>query len=140
MSAARKVPAAAVLIIGVGAVAGCGSSPDASVSVTLYQSPEQATLSWFSAINHRDKTAVVDHLTRAAAHRTGWGSVATSAWSTFSALHCKPAIRQSATSASVYCAFKESQSPSEGNPDSFWTVYLHRQPDGRWLITDYGQP
>jgi hypothetical protein len=28
---------------------------------------------------------------------------------------------------------------SVGNPDSFWTVYLRRQPDGRWLITNYGQ-
>lgn len=106
----------------------------------LYQSPEQAALSWFSAINDKNMAAVVSHLTRAAARRTGWVSVDPSTWSTFSALHCKPAIRQSTISASVYCAFKESKSPSEGNPDSFWTVYLHRQPDGRWLITDYGQP
>jgi hypothetical protein len=35
--------------------------------------------------------------------------------------------------------FSESQAPSAGNPDSFWTVDLKRQPDERWLITDYGQ-
>ena len=26
-----------------------------------------------------------------------------------------------------------------GNPDSFWTIHLQRQPDGRWLIDNYGQ-
>jgi len=36
-------------------------------------------------------------------------------------------------------ASAESQSPSEGNPDTFWTVSLARQPNGRWLIDNYGQ-
>ena len=44
-----------------------------------------------------------------------------------------------ATTASVDCAFSESQAPAVGNPDSFWTVSLQRQPDGRWLIDSYGQ-
>jgi hypothetical protein len=39
----------------------------------------------------------------------------------------------------VYCTFSESQAPAVGNPDSFWTVELQRQPDGRWLISSYGQ-
>lgn len=153
MKAACSVTAGAALIVCALTVAGCGSSQDskvsspvsdkpgrANVSVALYQSPEQATLSWFSAINHKDRVAAVAHFTRAAAGQMNWGGGDTSTWSTFSALRCKPAIRHSATTASVYCTFKESQSLSEGNPDSFWTVYLHRQSDGRWLITGYGQP
>ena len=67
-----------------------------------------------------------------------WGNGDTSAWPVFSALHCKLASR-GATTASVYCTFSESQAPAVGNPDSFWTVYLQRQPDGRWLIDNYGQ-
>jgi hypothetical protein len=108
--------------------------------VALYQSPEQATLSWFSAINHKDLAAVLAHFTTAAANQMGssWTNWDTSAWPTFSALPCRQ-LSRSVTTASVYCTFKESQAPSVGNPDSFWTVYLQRQADGRWLITNYGQ-
>jgi hypothetical protein len=65
--------AATVIVVGV-VVAGCGSSPSpkaspaishdpgqAGVSVALFQSPERATLSWFSAVNHKDKAAAVAH-------------------------------------------------------------------------------
>ena len=67
-----------------------------------------------------------------------WGNGDTSTWPTFSALHCKQ-VTSSAAIASVYCAFSESQAPSAGNPDSFWTITLERQPDKQWLITSYGQ-
>ena len=66
-----------------------------------------------------------------------WGNGDTSTWSTFTKLRCKP-LSQGAESATVYCSFDESQSPSEGNPDSSWTVSLARQPDGRRLIGNYG--
>jgi hypothetical protein len=66
------------------------------------------------------------------------GNGDTSTWATFSALHCKQ-VSRTATTAAVYCTFNESQAPSNGTPSSFWTVSLHRQPDGRWLITNYGQ-
>jgi hypothetical protein len=67
-----------------------------------------------------------------------WGGGDTSTWSTFTDLHCKT-LKQSARTATVYCSFKESASPSEGNPDSFWTVSLERTPSGHWLINNYGQ-
>lgn len=143
---------AATLIACAVAASGCGSSQapklsssasPAPVRVSLpaawsYQSPEQATLSWFYAINHKDKAAAVAHFEPAAADQMDWGDGDTSTWPMFSALHCKP-TSQTATTASVYCTFTESQASSVGNPDSFWTVELHRQPDGRWLITSYGQ-
>ena len=109
----------------------------ASVSAVLYQSPEQATLSWFFAINHKDDAAAVAHFEPAAADQMNWGNGDTSTWATFSALHCRQVSRKAMT-ASVFCTFRESQAPSVGNPDSFWTVDLHRQPDWRWLITGYG--
>jgi len=156
MKAQWGVTAGATLIV-CAVATGCGSSPDSKASalsspvsgtpsqtsvpaVALYQSPEQATLSWFSAIDHKDRAAVLAHFTTAAANQMGlgWTTWDTSAWPTFSALHCRQLGRSAAT-ASVYCTFKESQAPSVGNPDSFWTVYLQRQADGRWLITNYGQ-
>ena len=151
MRATRGITAAAILIAGAGAAAGCGSSPGAktssqtshqpgraTVSAALYQSPKQATLSWFFAINHKNKAAAIAHFEPAAANQMNWGNGDTSTWATFSALHCRQ-VSRSAITASVYCTFKESQAPSVGNPDSFWTIYLHRQPNGRWLITNYGQ-
>jgi hypothetical protein len=151
MRAAWGVPAAVAIIVG--AVAGCGMSPGSKVvalasakpgrgsvsAAWLYRSPEQATLSWFFAINHKDKAAAIAHFEPAAAGQMDWGNGDTSTWATFSALHCKQ-VSRSVTTASVHCTFKESQAPSNGNPDSFWTVYLHRQAGGRWLITNYGQP
>ena len=143
---------AATLIACAIAAAGCSSSPDSKAfspssqtpgtadlpASSSYQSPEQATLSWFYAINHKDKAAAVAHFEPAAADQMDWGDGDTSTWPTFSALHCKP-TSQSATTALVYCTFSESQAPAVGNPDNFWTIELHRQPDGRWLISNYGQ-
>ena len=110
----------------------------ASVSTAAFATPLQATLSWFAAVNARDREAAVAHFVPADAGMMNWGNGDTSTWSTFTRLHCKP-LSQDAASATVYCSFDESQSPSEGNPDSFWTVWLARQPDGRWLIDNYGQ-
>ena len=151
MRAEWYVSAGAILVV-CAAVAGCGSPPSSRVSspvpdklrqasvpaVASYQSPEQATLSWFSAINHKDKAAAIAHFAAAAADQMNWGNGDTSTWPTFSSLHCRQ-VSRSATAASVNCTFSESQAESVGNPDSFWTVDLKRQPDNRWLITNYGQ-
>lgn len=128
--------AAGAVAVGSLAVAGCGGSP-APAPGAVYQAPEPATVSWFYAINHKDKADTVAHLTRAAEEQTGWGAIATSKWSTFTALHCK-LVSQASRTASVRCTFVESRSPSEGNPDNFWTVYLTRV-HRRWLINSYGQ-
>ena len=158
MTARWGIVAAVTLIACAVTVSACGSSQDSKVSskkvslkadsptperadlpaASLYQSPEQATLSWFYAINHKDKAAAIAHFTHAAADMMNWGNGDTSTWPTFSALRCKP-TSQNATTASVSCTFSESQAPSVGNPDSFWAVDLQRQSDGRWLIDNYGQ-
>lgn len=118
--------------------AGCGSSAPVSVAVASYQTPEQATLSWFSAINQKDKAAAVGHFAPAAAYMMAWGGGDTSTWATFSDIHCK-LLNLNGTDATVNCTFVESQAPSVGNPDSFWDIYLVQQPGKRWLITNYGQ-
>ena len=113
--------------------AGCGSAPHPAVSakpvsakparasvgleaVAEYQSPEQATLSWFAAINQKDEAAAIAHFEPAAVGMMNWGDGDTTTWPTFSALHCAQ-VNRSGVTASVHCTFSESQAPSVGNPD-----------------------
>ncbi len=110
----------------------------APVPEPAFATPLAATLSWFAAVNAKDRAAAVAHFVPADASMMGWGNGDTSTWSTFTRLRCKP-LSSGAASATVYCSFDESQSPSEGNPGTFWTVWLARQTDGRWLINNYGQ-
>jgi hypothetical protein len=102
----------------------------------LYQSPEQAAVSWFYAINHKDMVAAVAHFAPAAASAMDWYG-GTSAYPTFSQLRCRQ-ISIYGTTATVYCTFKELHVEPGIQVNNFWTVGLQRQPDGRWLITNYG--
>lgn len=134
------------------AVAACSSAPGSKPSVqtshkpggasisaaALYQSPEQATLSWFYALNHKDMAAAVAHFQSAAAYMMTDGYGGPAAWPTFSALHCRQ-VSASSDTAVVLCTFSESGGLAGVQQDNFWTVDLDRQPDGRWLITNYGQ-
>ena len=112
------------------------AAPAAS-PVASFATPLQAALSWFAAVNAKDRAAAVAHFLPARANEMNWGGGDTATWSTFTGVRCQT-TSQAAASAAVYCSFAESASPSEGNPDSSWTVWLDRQPDGRWLIEDYG--
>lgn len=152
MNALQSAAVAAALSTGAAALAGCGSSPGPAVSTASahmpghggnptsaqYGSPVRAALSWFSAINNKDKDTAAAHFEPAAAGQMNWGNGDTANWPTFSALHCRQTTRSPAT-ASVYCTFTESQAPAAGNPDSFWNITLALQPDKQWLITSYGQ-
>jgi hypothetical protein len=110
----------------------------APVPESSFATPLKATLSWFAAVDAKDSAASVAHFSPADASKMDWGNGDTSTWPTFTRLHCKP-LSSGAASATVYCSFDESQSPSEGNPDTFWTVWLTHQTGGRWLIDNYGQ-
>jgi hypothetical protein len=155
MGATRGVTAAAaVVIVGASAVAACSSAPGskpsaqtshkpgrASISAAAlyqYQSPEQATLSWFYALNHKDMAAAAAHFEPARAFMMTAGYGGASAWPTFSALHCRQ-LSTYGTTATVLCTFNEVHAEPGIQADNFWTVELQRQPDGRWLITNYGQ-
>ena len=95
-------------------------------------------MSWFYAVNHKDRAAAVAHFAASSAGLMNWGNGDTSTWPTFSGLQCRP-VSDAGGTATVNCTFSESQAPAAGNPDSWWNVELQRQPDGRWLITNYGQ-
>ena len=103
-------------------VLGCGPTrPAVSSSPTLppptKQSPEQATLAWFSAVDHKDKAEAVADFEPSAADQTNWGNGNTSTWPTFSAIHCKP-LQQKANTASVYCILAAAFLPSHQRPPS----------------------
>lgn len=94
-------------------------------------------MSWFYALNHKDKAAAIAHFTPAAAGmmRDSYGGAA--AYPTFSQLHCRQ-ISSYGTTATVLCTFTELHPEPGTQVDNFWTLELQRQPDGRWLITNYG--
>jgi hypothetical protein len=59
---------------------------------------------------------------------------------TFRHVHCSLSS-EDGTSAHVYCTFADIYDPEAGmSGDSFWSVFLQREPSGRWLINNYGQP
>ena len=67
-----------------------------------------------------------------------WMNGSASNQSTFSGVRCKT-IARSSIKAVVNCTLKESTSPTEGNPDSFWNLSMVMSSDSRWLIDNYGQ-
>lgn len=102
----------------------------------LRSTPVRVTLAWFKAINDKNAKKPRSYFTPGARYMMDWGPA--SSWSTFTKLQCQ-SLSMTATDAVVKCTFHESQSPSEGNPDTFWSIEL-RHYRGRWLIDNYGQP
>lgn len=123
------------VLIGVGtALTCCGDSPVPAKAST----PLAAAQSWFTAINAKNLRSAQGHFVASQRSMMDWGGGDTATWSTFTKLHCKT-LNDSGEAATVYCSFTESASPSEGNPDSFWTISLQRKVPGPWLINNYGR-
>ncbi len=99
--------------------------------------PLSSTQGWFKAINAHDRRQLLFYVASSAQDQMGRARPSV-AWSKFTDLHCKAPKTPSRTRADVRCTFHESASPSEGNPDSFWDIYLHHTSSG-WLIYSYGQ-
>lgn len=99
--------------------------------------PLSSTLGWFKAINAHDRSKLLFYVAASAKDQMGWARPSV-AWSKFTHLHCKTRKVSGRTSADVRCTFHESASPTEGNPDNFWDVYLVHSRAG-WLINNYGQ-
>ena len=133
--------AAGAVLAAVLVTAGCSAGEAAGVSPSAFDSPTTATLSWFAAVNHKDRSASLAHFETGSAEIADWGT-GPSSWPTFSAVECKDgteATSDRTTGARIHCTFRESDAPSVGQPSSWWDVYLRRQQDGRWLIYSYGQ-
>lgn len=118
-------------------VGGCGAAPSGTASGFSRATPLKSTLGWFQAINAHDRHRLLAYVALDARDQVGWARQSVQ-WSTFTRLHCKRVGNASPQQAVVDCTFVESASPTEGNPDSFWDVYLEHTSSG-WLIDNYGQ-
>lgn len=72
-------------------------------------------MSWFSAIDGKDRSATLSHFRQDAGERSAWTD--------------DPAGR----------TFHESSAPDVGQPDSFWDVDLVKDARDQWLVDNYGQ-
>jgi hypothetical protein len=115
----------------------CTSGSSSTATKTL--TPVETAMAWFHAINTDNVTAARGLFVPSQRQQIAWMDHPRSDLSAFSDLHCA-SESASANKAAVRCTFKESASPYEGNPDSFWSVYMQRAPAGGWLINGYGQP
>jgi hypothetical protein len=60
----------------------------ATVSAASFATPLQATLSWFAAVNAKDRAAAVAHFVPADEDMMDWGNGDTSTWPAFTRLRC----------------------------------------------------
>jgi hypothetical protein len=96
-----------------------------------------STQGWFKAINAHNRKQLLSYVAPSARDQMAWAQPS-SAWAKFTDLHCKTRKSAGRSSADVRCTFHQSASPTEGNPDSLWDIYLRHTSSG-WLIYNYGQ-
>jgi hypothetical protein len=120
-------------------LAACSSSAatGASSSATTL-TPQATALAWFHAINTNNVAAARRLFTPTGINMITWMNGPPSDQSTFSSVSCQT-VSKTDSNSTVHCTFKESASPSEGNPDSFWNLSMVKSSDNRWLIDNYGQ-
>ena len=120
-------------------LSGCGFG-DASTArpSTKYETPTQVAMAWFNAINSNDVRAAHRLFEPSQVEQIAWMNEPAADQSKFTNIHCR---RTSLTvdSATVLCTFAESASPTEGNPDTLWSISFHRSLSNGWLIDNYGQ-
>jgi hypothetical protein len=96
-------------------------------------------MAWFDAINRKDGKLAGTYFQPP---NSGYPQ---SIWTNYESngppfTHVKCNLQsQHGPTATVLCTFKETPSPDEANPDTFWSVSLARNGSDRWLITGYGQ-
>jgi hypothetical protein len=91
--------------------------------------PLSSTLGWFKAIKSHDRKKLLSYVAASAQDQMG-SARPSAAWSKFTNLRCKTLKTSGQRSARVRCTFHESASPTEGNPDSFWDIYLRHTHGG----------
>lgn len=98
-----------------------------------FQTPVEATASWFRALNACNVPLINAHFSPS--KRGSWTCI-----DPFTHVHCVSGS-QTPTKATVNCTFDPQNDPRVGNTgDTFWSIYLELSDSGRWLVTDWGQP
>ena len=124
----------AVLIV---LVTVCVGTASAAGGWPSRSTPRGSTLGWFEAINAHDRQRLLFYVAPSAHPQMGWATPSRS-WPKFTKLHCRSRGKSTSSNADLRCFFHESSSLAEGNPASFFDVYLHRFKRS-WLIVSYGQ-
>jgi hypothetical protein len=102
--------------------------------------------SWIKSINAKNVSQSSQFLAPRDKEIMDWNSGDSSGWPTFTGIRCKAESEKASNQKDVLCTFNESpplptvnnEDPPGTYTDDFWTVTLRRQPDGSWLIADYG--
>lgn len=117
----------------------CGPTGQAAArNSTPSLSPTQTALAWFQAINTDNAGAAKKLFLPSQRDQIAWMEQPAADQSTFSNIHCKK-MKGTEVRANVLCTFVESASPTEGNPDTFWTISFSLSKTHKWLISNYGQ-
>jgi hypothetical protein len=133
-------PRSALAIVTSGLLlSGCGFG-DASTarSSTKIETPTLVALAWFKAINSNDIRSAQRLFEPSQVGQIAWMNQPAADQSKFTDIHCRTTALTTNTAA-VLCTFAESASPTEGNPDTLWTISFHRSARNGWLIDNYGQ-
>ncbi len=134
-----------VALVALGAAAcssGSTGAPSATSTGRVPSSRLTATeesLSWFAAVNAKDRDASLAHFAPQARDTADWDDGDVSRWPTFTDVRCTPQGVATTTAATVHCTFVSHGDPSSAG-DTFWTIDYRRTSGGPWLITNYGQP
>jgi cold shock CspA family protein len=115
-----------------------GQEVEFRYEATKQDTPVQTAMAWFHAINSNDGAAARARFAPQDVQMMDWMKGDASQISTFSNIHCQDTVKTK-SSATVHCTFSESNSPTMGNPDTFWNIAMVRGPAGTWLINNYGQ-
>jgi hypothetical protein len=129
--------ALAVLASGV-MLSGCGFGSASPKSASSSQTPTQDAIAWFNAIDANNVRAARSLFEPSQRGQIRWMNQPATDQSKFTDVRCRRTALRTNT-ASVLCTFKESSSPTEGQPDTWWSVEFRRSSNSGWLIDNYGQ-
>lgn len=127
-----------LMTFGVG-MAACSAapSPESGRATPAPASAVEAAYSWFNVINAKNVSQSASYFAPGHEGMMNWNSGDTGEWPTFSNVQCKPLSEKATNQKDVLCSFKESGPPGT-QLDSFWTITFRKQPNGSWLIINYG--
>jgi hypothetical protein len=134
----RRILSSAALLAVLLAVAGCGGGASKRAAFPSRSTPLKSTLGWFAAINAHDRRQLLSYVAPSAQDQMGWARPSVP-WARFKDVRCLAAPDSSHRHPDLRCTFHEVGTVAEeGNPDTFWDVYLEHTGSG-WMIDSYGQ-
>ena len=114
----------------------CGSGDAATAQSSA--TPKQDAIAWFNAINSHNVRAAHKLFEPKQFDQISWMNQPAADQSKFTDVRCRTTVITDRRAA-VLCTFAESASPTEGQPDTAWSISFQRTSTNGWLINNYGQ-